>query len=275
VIPAAALAGSTSNSQTFNDSRGEDAAAPDIAATKVSNDDTGLIAFEIEIPNRPAITPDMVLLTYVDSAPGAGDPDSLGADWVIQLEAAGATLFKWSGSDYTAAESQSTLSSAYGPSGARLGVNASELGAPKAISFATIAISGLAFDAAGNVDFANAHRDIAPDNGFYSYEVRTTFSLKSAGFAITPAPPRAGASFSVGLAATQSDTAGYVRQGAIACTARVGGAALRITSRRLVNGVAACAWSVPKTAAGKTIRGSITLTVKGAKLTKSFSVRVR
>ena len=66
----AALGGSShvaANSQTFNDSVGEDAAAPDITSIAVSNDDAGLITFQVNISNRPALTPDMFLLVFLDT----------------------------------------------------------------------------------------------------------------------------------------------------------------------------------------------------------------
>jgi len=56
-----ALGGSShtaANSQTFPDSIGEDASAPDITSIVVSNDDAGLITFQINVSNRPALTPD-------------------------------------------------------------------------------------------------------------------------------------------------------------------------------------------------------------------------
>ena len=87
----AALGGSshaTANSQTFNDSVGEDPNAPDITSIAVSNDDAGLITFQVNISNRPALTPDMLLLMFLDTDNNAatGDPDSLGADYAIDLE---------------------------------------------------------------------------------------------------------------------------------------------------------------------------------------------
>src|SRR6185503_9928108 len=87
----AALGGSshaTANSQTFNDSVGEDPNAPDITSIAVSNDDAGLITFQVNISNRPALTPDMFVLVFLDTDQNAstGDPDSLGADYAIDLE---------------------------------------------------------------------------------------------------------------------------------------------------------------------------------------------
>ena len=83
------------------------------------------------------------------------------------------------------------------------------------MNFVVLAFSGIAIDAAGNPDFANARDDIAPDagRGTYAYQVLTTFSLRVVGFTTGPKPAKAGTTFSAGLAATQSDTAGLVAQG--------------------------------------------------------------
>ena len=66
----AALGGSShaaANSATFNDSIGEDAAAPDITTVVVSNDDAGLITFQVNVSNRPTMTADMYLLLFLDT----------------------------------------------------------------------------------------------------------------------------------------------------------------------------------------------------------------
>src|SRR5262245_49396740 len=101
----AALGGSShaaANSQTFNDSVGEDANAPDITSIAVSNDDAGNITLQVNISNRPALTPDMFLLVFLDTDNNSatGDPDSLGADYANQLQAGAIGLFQWNGSDY-------------------------------------------------------------------------------------------------------------------------------------------------------------------------------
>ena len=44
------------NSTTYPDSTGEDSAAPDITSVVVSNDDAGLITFQVTVSNRPTMT---------------------------------------------------------------------------------------------------------------------------------------------------------------------------------------------------------------------------
>jgi len=276
----AALGGSShvvANSQTFTDSVGEDAAAPDITSIGVSNDDAGNITLQVNISNRPALTPDMLLLLFLDTDNNSatGDPDSLGADYAIQLQAGAIGLFQWNGSDYVNAPSQTSLTYAYATTGATIHVSAADLGRTKLLRFVAIAISGIVVDAAGNPDFTNVHGDTAPDSGhgLYSYQVLTKLVLTVTAFTTSPKPPKAGRTFSVSLAATENDTKGPVRAGTVICPATIAGKRVVAVTHVVANGIATCVWRIPKTAKGRIMRGSITLTLQGAHVTRPFAAR--
>src|SRR5687767_4588203 len=98
VVPAGA-----SNTMTYQDSTGENPAAPDITTIVVSNNDAGMITFQINIPNRPQLTRDILvdMLIDTDSNPATGDPDNLGADYAIELFLGEVVLFKWDGTALT------------------------------------------------------------------------------------------------------------------------------------------------------------------------------
>jgi len=180
------LAGTASNAQTYPDTTGEDAAAPDITSIAVSNDDAGAMSFQINVSNRPALTPDMLFLIFIDSIPGAGDGQSFGADYVLQLIPAGVALFKWSGSDYPF--EPSSASYAYSTGGPTMRVGAIDLGKPKSINFFVLAISGITFDANGEPVFTKIRRDFAPNFGTYNYEVKTTLVLSVVNVTTSPRP---------------------------------------------------------------------------------------
>jgi hypothetical protein len=281
-LPAAAPGSAgraASGSTTYPDSIGEDSQAPDITATSVANDDAGLITFHFAVANRPALTADMLIEIDLDTdnSSSTGDTQELtpGTDYIIQLTPGAVDLFKWSGSEFPGSTAPS-LTYFYDTTGATIRINASDLGNTRTLNFAAIAISGLTTDPDGNLNLSGAHADPTPDRGHgaFTYQVRVTVSLTAAAFTITPRTVSAGKSFSVGLAAIESDTGGPVEQGAVACAARVAGKALRVKSRRVANGVAVCVWTAPAAAKGKRVTGSITLTAKGAKLTRSFTARV-
>ena len=280
-LPAGALgsgARATTNAQSFADSTGEDASAPDITSIDVSNTDAGLITFHIAISNRPTFTSDMAVLVWLDTDANAatGDPQSLGAEYVIELDSGAVGLFKWNGTTYDNAPSSTTLTYAYDASGATIHIGTQDLDGTKAINFGADAISGITTDASGNADFTNAHSDLAPDpgHGFFNYSVLTKLTLKQTAFAYTPKPAKSGARLTATLAATESDTSGPVAGATISCVATIKGVKLRAT-HSLANGVASCFWKVPKTAKGKTLIGSITITLKGTTLAHGFTTKVR
>ena len=62
--------------------------------------------------------------------------------------------------------------------------------------------------------------------------------------------------------------------GTIACNATVNFKHITPTGKSLKNGIAVCVWHLPKTAKGKTIRGTVTLTVQGVKVTRSFTAKI-
>jgi hypothetical protein len=273
-----ALGGSShaaANSQTFNDSIGEDASAPDITSIVVSNDDAGLITFQINVSNRPAFTPDMYFLLFIDADnnPSTGDTNSVGAEYAIDLEPGAVGLFQWNGTTYAPASSQTSLTYAYASTGPTIHVSSAELGKTKALRFGTLAASGFAVDANGNPDTTNEHADLAPDpnHGFYSYPVLMKLVLTVTAFTTSPKPAKAGRTFSVSLAATENDTKGPVGSGTVTCPATLAGKRAVAVRHVVANGIATCVWRIPKTAKGRIMRGSITLTLQGAHVTRPFA----
>lgn len=265
-----------SNSQSFPDSTGEDAAAPDITSIDVSNDDAANLTFKVNVSNRPALTSDMLMFIFMntDQNVSTGDPQLGGADYVVQLEPGSVSLFQWSGSDYGPAQSQSSLTYSYDATGATIHINASDLGNTRSLGFLTILESGVVTDAQGNLDDTNAHFDVAPDpgHGMYSYALKVQITLKQTAFTTTQA--KAGARFSASLAASESDTGAAITSGTVTCKGVVGGVRVAAT-HSLRNGVATCNWKLPKTAKGKLFHGSVTVSSQGATLGKNFAVRVR
>jgi hypothetical protein len=277
-----AIAGSTraaDNTQTYLDSTGEDPSAPDITSLVVSNDATGLITFKINISNRTSLTSDMELDVYLDtdSNPSTGDSQSFGAEDLLVLVQGSVGLYKWNGTDYLFASSQSSLVFSYDATGATIRIKASDLGGTKAFNFLALAASGVTTDASGNPDYTNAHADFAPDQGHgtFNFKVLTRLQLTVSTFQTTPASPKAGGTFSASLAVTENDTGAPIKSGSVACSATVAGKAVPLFTHLVTNGVATCMWRVPKSAKGKKLTGKVTVSLRGASTSKSFTVRVR
>lgn len=283
-LPSTALGGaargsaSAGNSQTFQDSTGENAAAPDITTIAVSNDDAGNITFQVNVPNRPTLTPDMLMLVFLDTDNNAstGDPQAGGADYALQLIPGSVNLFPWAGTDYGSAAPASSLTYAYN-GGATFHISDADLGGSKVFNFFTVVESGITLDASGNPDDTNAVFDVAPDagHGSYKYSVLTTLKLSVAAFTTSPKPAKAGKPFSAGLAVNENDTNGPVKTGTVTCAATVAGRHIPAAHKGgIANGIATCVWPLPKKDKGKTIRGTITLTVRGTTVQRSFSAKI-
>ena len=278
-VPAATAA----NSTTYQDSTGENPAAPDITQLTVSNTDAGLLQFRVAIPNRAQFTQDMLLLLFVDADanPSTGDPSELGADYVVEIFGGEAALFRWDGTNFTRrAGDPPATSLIFGyQNGVTITISAAELGNTKKFGFSFIAISGIAIDpATSDLDFTNAVADIAPaaNAGLYQYEVKITPpTLVVRSLKPTPASPIAGRSFTLRLVAARSDTNAVVQNGRVTCVGRVGSVRLKTQVQRVQGGAAVCTWNVPLAAKGKTFRGSVSVSFEGLRAQQAYSARVR
>jgi hypothetical protein len=279
-LPASAgVAAPQAASKTFEDSTGEDAQGPDVTTVVVSNTNAGLITFKVNIPNRATFTEDMLVDIDVDADnnPATGDPETLGAEYAIELFQSNVALFKWDGRTFSRTATdppQTSLVFSYA-AGPTVKISAAELGNTTRFNFGAIAVSGIVIDQNGDPDFSKARADLAPDagHGFWNYEVNTT-PLKLLAKKFTAPRPRAGALYTVRLVAARNDTGAIVESGQVTCKASVAGKALAARTRRIVNKEARCTWLIPSTARGQTLRGSIAVAHEGKKLTKTFSKTV-
>ncbi len=279
----AGSAAAASNSVTFPDSAGEDAAAPDVTSVTVSNDDRGTITFSIPVANRPTLDKDMAFIVFVDADanPATGSADLGGSDYVLELDGplegpAGVTLFRWDGSNFTASGvKQTSLVYAYA-NGATLTISAAELGATKRFNFFVVALAGLAVTPTGELDDTNSHFDAAPDpgHGSFTFDVKTPPPSLVGVLGRNPVAPKAGKALSVFLDVTRSDTGQRIATGTVTCRATVGTAALR-GFQRFSGGRGTCTFTVPAKAKGKTVHGTIAVRSGGLTISRSFSLKVR
>jgi hypothetical protein len=274
---------SAANSTTFRDSTGEDPAGPDITTVTVSNNDAGVVRIQIAMPNRPTLTPDMLMFVEVDSdnnTATGGAP--FGIDYVIELDGtrppSEVNLFRWDGTNFTRRPGDpaaTTLIFSYA-GGATIEISARELGNTKRFRFAVGAISGIAVNPdTGEFDLANAHADAAPDvtHGLWTYEVKTA-PLRLLARTFTATKPRAGRAFTVRLAAARSDTGAVLAGGAVTCSATLAGKRLKARTNRVVKRAAQCVWQIPAGATGQTIRGTVTFVFEGLRVSRSFTAKI-
>jgi hypothetical protein len=274
-LPAAAVG---ANSTTYQDSSGENPAAPDITTLVVSNNDAGVISFRVNIPNRATLTQDMLIGLEIDSDNNAatGSPD--GTDYAMELLQGEIAMFRWDGTNFTRRAGDPPATSlifSYQGGGVTITISAAELGNTKNLKFSALAIAGLVADpVTGDLDFTNATADAAPavGAGLYAYEVKTApTTLQVKKLTPTPARPVAGKPFALRLQAARSDTGALLQSGRVTCVGRIGKSGLRAQSGRFVGREAVCTWKIPASAKGKTFRGSIAVVFEGLKATRSYS----
>jgi hypothetical protein len=284
-LPALGGASSTraqANTMTYQDSTNEDPQGPDIQSVVVSNDNTGIVSFQVNVPNQASLSGEKLvdLLIDSDNNPATGDPDPLnpGADYAIELFQSQVNLYKWDGQTYSrtaSGPSQATLVFTQGANGPQIKISTVELGDTKKFNFDVTAISGVTIDSSGNLDFTNAHADFAPDlgHGLYSYDVKTE-ALKLLAKNVRIGTARAGSLFTVRMTAVRNDTGAALQGGTVNCKAKISGKAIGARTHRFANKQAQCAWQIPGSARGKRITGSITVVFEGKKVTKTFSVAI-
>ena len=276
---ATAPARAAANTATYQDSIGENPAAPDITTIVVSNNDAASISIRINVPNRPTLTQDMFVITWVDSDnnPATGDPDSLGADYLILLFRGDIALLRWNGSDYAEGAPATSLVFAYQGGAVTFTINASELGNTRRFGFAARVISGIVIDeATGDLDFTNAVQDDAPSGaGLFNYQLQITPpTLVVRRVTTVPRAPRAGRTFTMRLVAARSDTGAILQSGRVTCVGRAGNTRLRAQVARVTAGAATCTWNIPPNAKGKQFRGTVTVVFEGLRASSSMSRRI-
>jgi hypothetical protein len=91
----------------------------------------------------------------------------------------------------------------------------------------------------------------------------------------TPSRPSAARQLATSLSVARSDTGDAVGAATVRCSARAGKLALRVVVRRFERGRATCAWHVPRTTRGRTLRATTTVVYLGVSGSKTYTARIR
>ncbi len=278
---AGSVNGSALNRTTFDDALGEDPAAPDIATVRVSNNDEGTLTFRIALPNRPTLGNDMRFSLSIDAdsnaetgLTGSGIDYRLLYDFYLH----GDRLLWLLTCGPSVCTSGVKLPFSY-ESGPVVTIDRSELGNTRRFHLFLNTMDGIVFDpVAKTFDLSNAHGDAAPDASApspWTYEVKLGPSrLLVQRFSTTPAMPVAGKTFVAKLKVTRDDSGAFVTTGNVACKGTVGGTPAQLQSRGFRQGSAFCAWRVPEGSSGKSLRGSIGVTLSGKTAKKAFALKI-
>jgi hypothetical protein len=286
---AGASPGRTSiNAATYEDERGEEAGAPDIATVSVSNDDGGNLTFFVSVPSHPQLTQDMrVRLWFSDGDPSTGLTLG-GADHFVLVDGyllgVGNAAFydcdrtdtcrpaELRGASFTYARGASfTL-----PADA-FGIDPEQWGSTR-IDFTAFVGAGYGYDPmTRQFDFTNARIDRAPsDDGTWSYEARIgPGALVTRRLTTMPAVARAGERLVARMPVVRDDTGVAIRSGVVTCSARIGSRHLRSRPGSFVERQAQCVFDVPMGTRNRTLRGSISVSRGTLTAERSFVRSIR
>ncbi len=249
-------------SQTYSDATGENAAAADISAVTVANDDAGMLTFGISFTNMPDLAADTFVALGLDTDRNARTGDRDGAEYVFVLDGSDRTygLLKANGSSYDTVPGE--LDVRFGGGIATVKIDRATLGGIASFDF-------FAFSGKGPQDAAVF--DDAPEaNQVWTYELKFTPVIEAVVARYQPAQPRAGKAFALpGIQVRLGDDTVVVPT-SVKCTAKLAGKALKGT------GPGGCRWSLPKNAKGKRLVVTVTATYANAKpVTASSSFTVK
>jgi hypothetical protein len=264
------------NSVTFQDSTGEDPNSLDIGTVTVSNDDTGLVTFDVKFVNGSLnwSIHEFYVVMDTDRDESTGSPDTGGGDYVIAAWGP-SVLLKWNGVDFDFAPSMKTLVTMVQPNGMIVRIHPSELGDVKGFDFYVKTYRPSASDP------EDQWSDWAPDWDKWGYDIKLYVApvLSATAVKCTPDPPRAGKAM---IARTTVSVTRGGTQESLGTTATVKATAT-IAGKKVVgkvmpgygSGKVAVKWVIPKAAKGKTMRGTITVTLEKVSVTKTFAGRIK
>lgn len=275
-VLASGAAASSSVPVHFTDPAGDSGTAADITGIDVSNDDKGQYTFDVTFGTPYGSTHFFELDLDTDLSTSTGDPNSLGADYSVFDDHANHSfdLYKWSGTEWDEAPSNTTgsVTIAQDGMGLTVSVNRSEIGDSSAFNFFAYSTEG---------DGSAGHSDDAPSgSGSFRYDLQPILSLSYAGG--RSVAPKAGGLWTVAVAAKRSDTGALVgSEGTVICAASYKGIKLNATTHAFVSeggnqgSAAVCQWRVPKKLKHKKLTALVTVSFGGESLKHTFTTVVK
>ncbi len=278
-----ARSAATLASSSYTDASGDTASdGPDVTAVDVSDDSSGKITFTATIGNRPALGDSDAVQAFFDTDKNGGT-GSGGYEYEVGWIQGQQLFMQWDGSQF-AVQKPGSFTASYADGKATFSIAKADFGGAATFSF-IVTTTG---------DTGDSTADRAPDGS----DVWTYPTGSGTGPPPPPPPPpppgspppprsriltakklnvgspHAGKPFSVSMVVSVTATGLGVKT-AVACSAKIAGKTMPVKTKGSVqSGHAACVWTVPKNTKGKQIKGSITATYQGSKISRSFSKRV-
>jgi hypothetical protein len=256
--------------KAFPDAIGDHDAAPDVTSVRVSDAKSGWITFAITTPNYATLPSESAIVLTVDSDsnPETGEG---GAELTLTLLGGEVVLDRWNGRRWVRDTPPMRARVRNSKHVVAIDLHVSELGNARRFGFSLLSV-----DLNTAVEGAVA-ADVAPnDFSYWGYALanRPALILVATDPVAKPSRPRAGRPFTVSLPVTRSDTGRAITNGVVTCRVLAAGVKLPATGR-VSGGSAQCAFTVPRAAKGKVLRGTISVRTGGKVVARDFSYVVR
>jgi hypothetical protein len=219
---------------------------------------------------------DIAIFLDTDQNAKTGSPDFDGAESMIDLSGNSVDLGTWDGTDLSFAKpSPSSLVYSYASGGPTITFNAGDVAsAMTGFNFFVAVASGIG-GTLQNPDYSNAHFDFAPamGHGVFNYPIKITpLQLSVVSFKTSAA--KAGQPFTASMVVGATQAGALQNDAVLTCSAKAGTAKLAAKVHGFSGGKAICGFQVPKGAKGKTITGTVSVSVQGLQVSKPFSVKI-
>ena len=233
--------------------------SPDITRIRVGSNATA-VTFIVDLANQTTLTGDQGVLVLIDSDLNPATGVEGGFDFVLGLVSDGAGLLRWDGTQLVPSESATVYG--YHHNGFRLAANRTDLG---------LTTGTLRFIV---ITLPTATVDTSPDDSLAEYTLANeALTLQIARFNAAKSVG-AGKRYAATLQARRSDLAELSSAGDVVCTAKVGAKKIKVAATFPAD-LATCSGVVPKSAKGKTLKVTVTLTLDGVRVTRTASIKVK
>jgi hypothetical protein len=269
-------------SATFTDATGDATnGGPDVTTVSVTDDASGKLTFSVSVPNRSALSDSDAVQAFFDTDKNPGTGGSGGFEYEVGWIQGQSLFMQWDGSQF-AVQKPASFSASYKNGTATFSIGKADFGGATSFDFFVQT----------TVDTGDTVSDKAPNSGSWEFPVPAggqpppppppppgspppppSGTLKAAKFRVGTV--HAGKHFTASMVVSVTAT-GLTVKTAVSCAAKLSRRTVPVVRKgSVLSGRASCTWAVPKNTKGKQIKGSITATYQGAKITKSFSARVR
>lgn len=266
-VPDRGRAAFTAAAVAVTDPAGDQDGAPDITDVRVSDVKSGWVTFAVSTPNYAALPAETLLAVVIDVDDNARTGQG-GADVAISVGGGEIALERWEPrSGWLPDDLPTRARVRQSRNQVLVDVHVSELENTRRFGFSLVGLD------VNTADEQVLGVDLAPDSGAswrYVLANKAALKLVLTRFVTKPARPRGGKSFTVGFAATRSDTGRGVTSGTVGC--RVLAKEKKVPARgRIAGGAGLCTFVVPRSAVGSVVRGTVTVRSGGASLAWDFA----